>query len=196
MRNPSAGTAAVRESSLWLRLKHARPLALPFLWTWGLLTGLGGFLASLLAKEPGRGVAQLEAGYTYTYDDEVTDSLGSAHLVPRALPWQQVGVYDVTVAPRPGDVSEDANLFAQQEANRRRSTWLVVGFILFFRVRLPAVAVLGLWFVSQFFIGGGHSAIGKAVLPHFAQTVDVAPTVGAFFGLAAPTGGYDGVNRW
>jgi membrane associated rhomboid family serine protease len=32
----------------------------------------------------------------------------------------------------------------------------LVGFILFFRVRLPAVAVLGLWFVSQFFIGGGQ----------------------------------------
>jgi heat shock protein HtpX len=29
-------------------------------------------------------------------------------------------------------VSEDANLFAQQEANRRRSTWLVIGFIVFF----------------------------------------------------------------
>ena len=29
-------------------------------------------------------------------------------------------------------MSEDANLFAQQEANRRRSTWLVVGFIVFF----------------------------------------------------------------
>jgi heat shock protein HtpX len=29
-------------------------------------------------------------------------------------------------------VSEDANLFAQQEANRRRSTWLVVGFVIFF----------------------------------------------------------------
>jgi heat shock protein HtpX len=29
-------------------------------------------------------------------------------------------------------VSEDANLFAQQEANRRRSTWLMVGFIVFF----------------------------------------------------------------
>jgi heat shock protein HtpX len=29
-------------------------------------------------------------------------------------------------------VSEDANLFAQQESNRRRSTWLVVGFIIFF----------------------------------------------------------------
>ena len=29
-------------------------------------------------------------------------------------------------------MSEDANLFAQQEANRRRSTWLVIGFIIFF----------------------------------------------------------------
>jgi len=29
-------------------------------------------------------------------------------------------------------VSEDANLFAQQQANRRRSKWLVVGFIIFF----------------------------------------------------------------
>jgi heat shock protein HtpX len=29
-------------------------------------------------------------------------------------------------------VTEDANLFAQQESNRRRSTWLIIGFILFF----------------------------------------------------------------
>lgn len=29
-------------------------------------------------------------------------------------------------------MSADANLFAQQEANRRRSTWLVIGFIVFF----------------------------------------------------------------
>jgi len=29
-------------------------------------------------------------------------------------------------------VSDEANLFAQQEANRRRSTWLVIGFIVFF----------------------------------------------------------------
>jgi heat shock protein HtpX len=29
-------------------------------------------------------------------------------------------------------VSEDADLFSQQEANRRRSTWLVIGFIVFF----------------------------------------------------------------
>jgi heat shock protein HtpX len=29
-------------------------------------------------------------------------------------------------------VNESANLFAQQESNRRRSTWLVIGFIVFF----------------------------------------------------------------
>jgi heat shock protein HtpX len=29
-------------------------------------------------------------------------------------------------------VNEDANLFAQQQSNRRRSTWLTLGFILFF----------------------------------------------------------------
>jgi heat shock protein HtpX len=29
-------------------------------------------------------------------------------------------------------VSDEANLFAQQESNRRRSTWLVIGFIVFF----------------------------------------------------------------
>jgi len=29
-------------------------------------------------------------------------------------------------------VSEDVNLFAQQESNRRRSRWLIIGFVLFF----------------------------------------------------------------
>jgi heat shock protein HtpX len=29
-------------------------------------------------------------------------------------------------------VSDDANLFAQQQSNRRRSTWLILGFVLFF----------------------------------------------------------------
>ena len=29
-------------------------------------------------------------------------------------------------------MSDDANLFAQQQSNRRRSTWLILGFILFF----------------------------------------------------------------
>lgn len=46
-----------------------------------------------------------------------------------------------------------------------------------------------------FFISGGHPVARRAVLPHFAHTVDVAPTVGAFLGLSAPSGGYDGVSR-
>lgn len=54
-----AGTAAVREASLWLRLKHAPALAVPWLWAWGLLTGIGGLVSGLLAKEPGRGGAHL-----------------------------------------------------------------------------------------------------------------------------------------
>ncbi|VXB04285.1 glycosyltransferase [Citricoccus sp. K5] len=54
-----AGTSALREAALWLRLKHARPWAVPLLWIWGLVTGLGGFAASLLAKEPGRGASHL-----------------------------------------------------------------------------------------------------------------------------------------
>lgn len=46
-----------------------------------------------------------------------------------------------------------------------------------------------------FFIAGGHPAVGTAVLPHQAHTIDVAPTVGAFLGLDTPQGGYDGVDR-
>lgn len=44
---------------------------------------------------------------TYTYDDEVTDSLGVAHLIPRDLPWQQVrgASYLVELAPEPTDLS-------------------------------------------------------------------------------------------
>ena len=33
-----------------------------------------------------------------------------------------------SVAEQTGFVSEDVNLFAQQEANRRRSRWLIIGF--------------------------------------------------------------------
>lgn len=54
-----AGPQAVREASLWLRLKHARPWAVPLVWIWGLITAIGGFAVSLLAKEPGRGLARL-----------------------------------------------------------------------------------------------------------------------------------------
>jgi len=48
---------------------------------------------------------------TYSYDDDVSDSLGIGHLVPRALPWQQVTAYDVAVTPAPGDLSHDVDYY-------------------------------------------------------------------------------------
>ena len=47
-----------------------------------------------------------------------------------------------------------------------------------------------------FFVSGGAPVVAPgrtSTAP--ARTVDVAPTVGAVFGLAAPTGGYDGTSR-
>ena len=47
-----------------------------------------------------------------------------------------------------------------------------------------------------FFIGGGHPAVPRRTASsELARTVDVAPTVGAFFGVGRPRGGYDGRNR-
>ena len=46
-----------------------------------------------------------------------------------------------------------------------------------------------------FFLSGGHPAVGRGRRPERARTVDVAPTVSAFFGVGAPPGGYDGRNR-
>jgi len=47
-----------------------------------------------------------------------------------------------------------------------------------------------------FFIAGGSPRVGTSLtLSDAARTVDVAPTVGALFGLAAPRGGYDGTAR-
>jgi transglutaminase-like putative cysteine protease len=48
---------------------------------------------------------------TYSYDDDVTDSLGVAHLVPRALPWQTVSSSALHVDPAPGDVSHDVDFY-------------------------------------------------------------------------------------
>jgi transglutaminase-like putative cysteine protease len=48
---------------------------------------------------------------TYSYDDEVTDSLGIAHLLPRALPWQSVASKDVAITPEPGDLSHDTDYY-------------------------------------------------------------------------------------
>ncbi len=50
----------------------------------------------------------------YSYDDDVTDSLGIAYLVPRQLPWQQVGDYRVEVWPAPGDTARDEDFYGNQ----------------------------------------------------------------------------------
>ncbi|KRA38764.1 MULTISPECIES: transglutaminase family protein [unclassified Nocardioides] len=54
---------------------------------------------------------RVEHRTTYTYDEDVTDSFGIGHLVPRSLPWQQVDAYDVVVTPEPGDISRDADYY-------------------------------------------------------------------------------------
>jgi hypothetical protein len=47
-----------------------------------------------------------------------------------------------------------------------------------------------------FLVAGGHPALRRGVVSGApARTVDVAPTVGAVFGLPAPSGGYDGTVR-
>jgi hypothetical protein len=47
-----------------------------------------------------------------------------------------------------------------------------------------------------FLVSGGHGSVRRgAVSGDPARTVDVAPTVGALFGLTAPSGGYDGTAR-
>lgn len=47
-----------------------------------------------------------------------------------------------------------------------------------------------------FLIGGGHPTVRRgAVSSEATRTIDVAPTVGALFGLSAPRGGYDGTAR-
>jgi ectonucleotide pyrophosphatase/phosphodiesterase family protein 5 len=47
-----------------------------------------------------------------------------------------------------------------------------------------------------FFVSGGHRVVRRgASSTAVARTVDVAPTVGAFFGLGEPPGGYDGRPR-
>ncbi|MCR2816410.1 transglutaminase family protein [Microbacterium jiangjiandongii] len=48
---------------------------------------------------------------TYTYSDQVEDSVGLYHLVPRDLPWQQVHDHAVTVQPPPGDIDPDVDYF-------------------------------------------------------------------------------------
>ncbi|TDW31139.1 alkaline phosphatase family protein [Cryobacterium psychrophilum] len=46
-----------------------------------------------------------------------------------------------------------------------------------------------------FFVAGGSPRVATGVSSEPARTLDVAPTVGALFGLRAPAGGYDGTAR-
>ena len=47
-----------------------------------------------------------------------------------------------------------------------------------------------------FLVSGGHPVVRRGVVrSEPARTIDVAPTVGALFGLGAPRGGYDGTAR-
>ncbi|QWC84903.1 alkaline phosphatase family protein [Nocardioidaceae bacterium] len=47
-----------------------------------------------------------------------------------------------------------------------------------------------------FFLSGGHPAVPRRrTTSRLVRTIDVAPTVGDFFGMGAPRGGYDGTSR-
>ncbi|AWB92789.1 transglutaminase family protein [Aeromicrobium chenweiae] len=48
---------------------------------------------------------------TYSYDDDVSDSLGIAYLVPRQLPWQQVLRRDLVLTPDAPDRTEDLDYY-------------------------------------------------------------------------------------
>lgn len=54
---------------------------------------------------------RVEHRTTYTYNDDVTDSYGLGHLVPRELAWQRVRDYGVVVTPDPGDVHTDVDFY-------------------------------------------------------------------------------------
>jgi transglutaminase-like putative cysteine protease len=48
---------------------------------------------------------------TYSYDEDVSDSLGIAYLVPRQLPWQNVTNRELVLTPEAADRSEDVDYY-------------------------------------------------------------------------------------
>lgn len=48
---------------------------------------------------------------TYSYDEDVSDSLGVAYLVPRVLPWQRLVEHDLVINPAASDRSEDLDYY-------------------------------------------------------------------------------------
>lgn len=48
---------------------------------------------------------------TYTYNDDVSDSLGVATLTPRALAWQKVAGTELEITPTPADLGHDIDCY-------------------------------------------------------------------------------------
>ncbi|WP_231562953.1 transglutaminase family protein [Microbacterium mangrovi] len=48
---------------------------------------------------------------TYTYNDDVRDSLGVYHMTPRPLPWQDVATTAASVDPEPVDLDRDTDVY-------------------------------------------------------------------------------------
>lgn len=48
---------------------------------------------------------------TYSYDEDVSDSLGIAYLVPRELPWQRVVSHELTLEPATDDSTTDLDYY-------------------------------------------------------------------------------------
>ena len=48
---------------------------------------------------------------TYSYDEDVSDSLGIAHVTPRPLPWQRVDAAEIRLTPTPADLTQEADFY-------------------------------------------------------------------------------------
>ncbi len=48
---------------------------------------------------------------TYSYDEDVSDSLGIAYLVPRELPWQHVAAHELALEPETDDATTDLDYY-------------------------------------------------------------------------------------
>ena len=48
---------------------------------------------------------------TYSYDEDVSDSLGIAYLVPRELPWQHVASHELALDPATDDATTDLDYY-------------------------------------------------------------------------------------
>ncbi|MCW2829856.1 MAG: hypothetical protein JWP31_548 [Aeromicrobium sp.] len=48
---------------------------------------------------------------TYSYDEDVSDSLGIAYLAPRELPWQRVASRELVLEPAPLDLTDDLDYY-------------------------------------------------------------------------------------